>query len=376
MPVLAPDHVATPTLLRLRPRLDLGDGRAQDPVLDRLPVLVQDLELAGEPLCLLGVGREQQLEGGVGAAEAAGGIDPRSEPEADGGGVDGRGVDPGVPHQRLEPRALRARERAEPGDRERAVLVEQRDDVGDRRERDEVEIRRDVDAERLRELADDTGAAELRERIVRRPRRHDRTVGQCVAGPVVVGDDHVEPARLRRGNLLHRRDPAVDSHEQAATLVGEPGDRVAGDAVALLEAARQMPLDLGAELPQGQDGERRGADAVDVVVAVDADPLPAGDRGADPLDRDRHVAEQERIVRLDLAGDERPRLREVAIPAPDENRRGDLTEFERVRERLDIGVLARIDRPGTILHGRSTVRGRSDGATAASYRRERGASRG
>ena len=67
VPVLAPDHVAAATLLRLGPRLDLGDRRSQDPVLDRLPVLVQKLELAGEPLCLLGVGREQQLERGIGA---------------------------------------------------------------------------------------------------------------------------------------------------------------------------------------------------------------------------------------------------------------------------------------------------------------------
>ena len=67
VPVLAPDHVAAATLLGLRPRLDFGDCRSQDPVLDRLPVLVQKLELGGEPLCLLGVCRQQQLECGVGA---------------------------------------------------------------------------------------------------------------------------------------------------------------------------------------------------------------------------------------------------------------------------------------------------------------------
>ena len=129
----------------------------------------------------------------------------------------------------------------------------------------------------------------------------------------MVGDDHLEAARLRGSDLLDRRDPAVDGHEQAATLVGEPRDRVAGDAVALLEAARQMPFDVGAERPQRQDGERRGADAVHVIVAVDADPLSVGDRRADPVDRDGHVPEQERVVRLDLARDERPRLLEVAI---------------------------------------------------------------
>ena len=207
---------------------------------------------------------------------------------------------------------MRSRERAQPGDRQRAVLVEQRHDVGDRRERDEVEVRRHVDAERLRELADDAGAAQLRERIVGRPRRDHRAVGQRRAGPVVVGDDHVEPARLRRGDLLDGRDPAVDGEQEAAALVGQPRDRDVRDAVALLEPARQVPFDVRAELPQRQDGERGGADAVHVVVAVHADALPVGDRRADPVDRDGHVAEQERVVRLDLAGDERARCVDVA----------------------------------------------------------------
>ena len=362
MPVLTPDHVAAATLLRLRPRLDFGDRRSQDPVLDRLPVLVQELELGGEPLCLLGVGRQQQLERGVGAPEPAGGVDPRREPEPDGRGVDGGGVDPGVLHQRLKARPLCPGERAQPGDRERAVLVEQRDDVGDRGERDQVEIRRDIHAERLRELADDTGAAELRERIVRRARRDDRAVRQGGARAVVIGDDHVEAARLRSRDLLDRCDPAVDGNEQAAAFVGEPRDRDVRDAVALLEAARQMPLDVGAERAQRQNGERRGADAVHVVVAVDADPLAGGDCRVDPVDRNGHVPEQERIVWLDLAGDERARLLEVAVAAPDENRRRDLPEVERIGERADVGVVTVIDRPGAVLHGQSTVRARSDGS--------------
>ena len=133
---------------------------------------------------------------------------------------------------------------------------------------------------------------------------------------MVVGDDHLEAARLRRGDLLDGRDPAVDGEQEAAALVGQPRDRDVRDAVALLEPARQVPFDVGAELPQRQDGERRGADAVHVVVAVHADALPVGDRRANPVDRDGHVAEQEWVVRLDLAVDERARRLDVAVAAP------------------------------------------------------------
>ena len=80
-----------------------------------------------------------------------------------------------------------------------------------------------VDAEeRLAELVDDAGAAELRKRIVGRTRRDDRAVGQRLARPVMVGDDHLEPARLRLGDLRDGRDAAVDGEHEPAALAGEP----------------------------------------------------------------------------------------------------------------------------------------------------------
>ena len=122
---------------------------------------------AAAPRLVLG---EQELERLARVAEASGGVEARREPEADGACVDGGRIDAGASHERAQPGLRRARERAEPGDRERAVLVDERDDVGDRRERDEVEValaELGVDAEqRLAELVDDAGAAELRERVV------------------------------------------------------------------------------------------------------------------------------------------------------------------------------------------------------------------
>ena len=137
--------------------------------------------------------------------EAAGGVEARREPEADGAGVDGGRVDAGALHERAQPGLRRARERAEPGDGERAVLVDERDDVGDRREGDEVEVTPGdlgVDAEeRLAELVDDAGAAELGERVLGGPGGDDRAVGQRLARPVMVGDDDVEAPRLRLRDL-------------------------------------------------------------------------------------------------------------------------------------------------------------------------------
>ena len=91
--------------------------------------------------------------------------------------------------------------------------------------------------------------------------------------PVVVRDDDVEPELAGAGDLLDRRDAAVDGDHEVDAIRREQLDRLDGEAVALLEAARQAPFDVCADLPQGQHGQGRRRDPVHVIVAVDADPL-------------------------------------------------------------------------------------------------------
>ena len=298
--------------------------------------------------------------------EPAGGVDPRGEPERDGGGVDGGRVDAGGAHERAEAGSLRSGERPQPGDHERAVLGEERHDVGDGGDRDEVEVTSQslrLGAEkRLAELEGDAGAAELGEWVLGRARRHDRARGQLVGGPVVVGDDHLEAACARVGDLGRGRDPAVDGHDETAAVVSEPRERLAPDAVALVESAGQVPRDVRAELAERQDGERSRADPVGVVVAVDADPLPGGDAGANRLARRGHVTQGKRVVQGLLAGEERSPLGGVGVPAPDENACRDLADAELLSESRNVPVRARTDRPGALLHRTTTVGSGSDGA--------------
>ena len=127
---------------------------------------------------------------------------------------------------------------------------------------------------------------------------------------------------------------------------------LAADAVALVEAARQMPLDVRPELPQHEHREHRGADPVDVVVAVDADPFPGGDRRANPLDGPGHVPQEEGIVQGLFAGQEGPRQLGVAVAAPDEHACRDLAEVELLREAARLPVRARTDRPDALRHAR------------------------
>ena len=290
------------------PLVHLRDRLADDAPLDGLPLLVELLERFGEPAGFVSSSVRSSSSASRGCPSRPAALRrgasrnptvPASRPA---------GIDSGRAHERTQPRLRRSRERAEAGDREGAVLVDKRDDVGDRRERHEIEVPLGdlrIDAEeRLAELVHDAGSAELRERIVGRPRRDDRTIGKRLGGTVMVGDDHVEAARGGFGDLTGGRDAAVDGQDEPAAFVGEPRERVAADAVALVEAAREMPVDVGAELAQQKDGERGRRDPVDVVVAVDADALACGDRRAEAFARGLHVTEAERIVRRLLALEE------------------------------------------------------------------------
>ena len=97
VPVLAGDDVAAAAAAWLGPGLDRGGRLAQDPLLDGLALPVQLLELERDPARLLLVIGQQQLQRGDRAAETAGGVDARGEPEADRTLVDALQGRPGRP---------------------------------------------------------------------------------------------------------------------------------------------------------------------------------------------------------------------------------------------------------------------------------------
>ena len=356
MPVCAPHDVGGTATLRLGPFLDLCDRCTEDLVLDCLPVAVQLLEPVRETPRLVRVLREQQLERRTRVAEPARCIDPRREPKADLARIDRGRIHVRGLHQGTQAELLRSRERAQTCDRERSVLTHERNDVRDRRERDEIEMPAQhfgLDAQQcLPELVDDAGPAQLREGIVGGARRHDRTIRQLVARTMVIGDDDVEAELSCAPDLFDGSDAAVDGQDEPAPLLREPLQRLAADAVALVEAARQMPLDVRAELPQQEDCEHGRADPVNVVVAVDADPLAGGDRRAYPLDGNGHVAQEGGIVQGLFAGQEGPRHLGVAVAAPDEHACRDLAEAELLREAARLPVRARTDSPDALRHAR------------------------
>ena len=112
-------------------------------------------------------------------------------------------------HQRPQARSCGARQRRQPLAHEPAVLARERHQIGDRRQRHELEVllggRR---AQRLGELERHAGPAQLGARIAAHA---GWTIGHSGSRPSARGawwsrDDHVEPRRARRGDLLDRGD--------------------------------------------------------------------------------------------------------------------------------------------------------------------------
>ena len=105
---------------------------------------------------------------------------------------------------------------------------------------------------------------------------------QLGVGLVVVGDDQVDAELARAPRRLGAADAAVDRHDQRHAVGVQPLDRRRLQAVAVPQPLRDEVDDVAAEhLERAAQDDRRG-DAVDVVVAVDGDPLAPRDRLLEP----------------------------------------------------------------------------------------------
>ena len=368
VPVRTGQHVGAPARPLGLELAHLGLGLPLDALLDGTALGVDLVELRRDRLGAHRVLAEHQLHPGIGAGQPARRVDPRRQAEAERARVQRARVGPGDRDQRPHAGSRGDRHRPQPVADEPTVLTGQRDEVGDGRQRDELEIvLGGRGAERERELVRDTRAAQVRARVPADRGVHDRAVRQPSVGPrrVMVGDHDVDPGGPGGGDLLDRGDRAVDRDQQLGPLLRQSLHGVRRQAVAVLDPAGHEPVDDGAERAQGPDHDRRRADAVDVVVAVDGDPAARRDGGEDQLAGLVDPRERRRIVRL--AGlEEGPHLRGLGQAAADEHLGQHVPDpelaLERERRRQLIGC-DREPRLGPLRGGRGLVelRGIGDG---------------
>src|SRR3954469_17386480 len=100
---------------------------------------------------------------------------------------------------------------------------------------------------------------------------------------MMIRNDQIHPALACDLPLLDGGDPAVDGDDHLRALVTDLRDRFGIEPVPLVDAMGDVEAYGAAERFDGVPEDRGGGDAVDVVVAVDDDPLAIANRLRDAL---------------------------------------------------------------------------------------------
>jgi hypothetical protein len=111
----------------------------------------------------------------------------------------------------------------------------------------------------------------------------DRAVREALARQVMVGDHDLDAGGAGGRNLLDRADPAVGRDHKLGAAAAQFLDARHRQPVSVGEPVGDQPVAFRTERAERGDEDRRRADAVDVVVAVDRDPARTVDQGEDPL---------------------------------------------------------------------------------------------
>ncbi len=113
---------------------------------------------------------------------------------------------------------------------------------------------------------------------------------------VMVGDQDIDAARGGDRDLGPGARAGIDRHDH-----GDPGgrrrlDRRERQAVPLIQAARDVGLDLQPEPAQGEDQDRQAVEAVRVEVAEDHHPFRALARRGQSVQQSVRVRQESRVV--------------------------------------------------------------------------------
>ena len=119
---------------------------------------------------------------------------------------------------------------------------------------------------------------------------------------VMVGDDQLQAEAAGGLGLGHAGDAAVDRDHDRRAPGGDLGQGLGVEAVALFEPVRHVDFDGAAGQLQGLLEDGGAGDAVDVVVAVDADLAPAAGGVEQAVGGLAHAGQQVGRVQADERG--------------------------------------------------------------------------
>ena len=291
--------------------------------LDVAALLVDGLELRGEPPGLHGVALEQQVEREGGVGHAPGGVEARmSENERPSAVMVARSARASAASAMKPGRAV-ARMCAMPSATSARFSGRERHHIRHGAERRHLgQTAPEIGgaaalSQRLHELERHAGTGELARGALGRELGvgQGHAPGHHVGGLMVVGHHEVDAARREVGNLVAGGDAVVHRHDDVGRAGGDDAvERGLGESVALVEAMRDKRGDVTAERPQGLGKQAGRGDAVYVEIAEDRDCLVRVERAVEARDDLVHTRDDKRSARLSAqsrsseGGEEAPSL--------------------------------------------------------------------
>ena len=283
----ADDHGAVAG--RVEMFFEIGEGGFENVLFEVLALAVAGVEFLREAAGFGGIFGEEEVQGGFGGVEASGGVEARTEAEADFGGGDGRD-DGGDVHEGAEALPFGVAETGQAMADYDTVLTAQRGEVADGAHGGEVEEFAQVGVsaagdflDAVAKFEDEGGGAEVG--VAAEGLGVDQGGARCgaVFRFVVIDDDEVDAAGREPGGFLVRTGPAVERDNKGGLPGGEDAvESVAAQAVAFGLAEREEPTGLESERGKEAVEDGEGGDAIDVIVAVEDDIFAAFDGEGDP----------------------------------------------------------------------------------------------
>ena len=287
-------------------RQDFFAGLLQCHAIYVLAPLIQLLQLAGNRVGLVLILCEQQLHSPNRVPEPARRIEPGRQYEPDSAGRELLSIETGGPQQRAHSDVAGVRQHLETVADEYAIFATERRDVRNRRQCDKIEHRPDevvvgaeLAGESERELEGDADGGEVLVRIsVAGPLgiENREAIRQLTARKVVVGDDDVDSRSAEPRDGSNGASAAVTRDHDPGFRRDRRVDSGIAQVISVLDAPGNERRCLPAQLTDHPRENGRGADAVDIVVAMDEDGLLLPNRAREALDGFVHREKAERIV--------------------------------------------------------------------------------
>ncbi len=290
MPAVVPDHDG-PGRVQVVAPLDLFLGIAHHVFFDKLSFFIQFIQASGQAVGLDDAFGLEQLQPVGGVSHSSGGIDSRRQSIGDVRGLQAF-IDACDTTERMYSRSVLRGQDLQSGMHQDAVFMQQGDDIGDCAQRHQVQALLQFTLiaviavfsahlqKCLRHLVCHAYAGKLlgfRRRSGQLGVHHGQGVEFLQVRGVVVGNNQVQSTALCRCRRLMASDAAVNCKQEGAAFFGSARDGLGGQSVAVIDAMRQIAFHPGAVFAQYGGQQRRGGDAVSVIVAVYNNEFPFGD---------------------------------------------------------------------------------------------------